>query len=227
MKQNYILVLEHTPVFTIGMRNRENYAKEAKSSYFTGLGADYVETNRGGLITFHGPGQLVVYPILDLKNFVPNTTLFHGKKGNIIGMRWYIDTLEQTVIDLLKDKYSLEAYRSPHTGVWIGNEEKDNERKICAMGVHNSQLVTGHGLALNCNTDLSWFDHIVPCGIEGKGVTSITKELNLDGRNENVTVESVIPLYLESFQRHFQCDINEIDSSDYIQSITNSSESID
>jgi len=226
MKENYILVLEHTPVFTIGLRNRDIYAEEAKNTNFAALGAEYVETDRGGLITFHGPGQLVVYPILDLKNFVPNTSLFHGKKANLMGMRWYVDTLEQTVIDLLKEKYSLDAHRSPHTGVWMGNEEKGDERKICAMGVHNSQLVTSHGLALNCNTDLTWFDHIVPCGIEGKGVTSISKELSLKGNKANITIESVIPHYIESFQKHFQCDINESDNSDYKELLSNHSEQI-
>ena len=226
MKENYILVLEHTPVFTVGLRNRDNYAEEAKKSNFASLGAEFVETDRGGLITFHGPGQLVVYPILDLRNFVPNTSMFHGKKANLIGMRWYVDTLEQTVIDLLKDNYSLDAHRSPHTGVWMGNEEKGDERKICAMGVHNSQLITSHGLALNCNTDLTWFDHIVPCGIEGKGVTSITKELSLNGNKEDITIESVIPNYIESFQKHFQCDINESDNSIYEELLSNHTEQI-
>merc|ERR1711944_303214 len=114
-----------------------------------------------------------------------------------MGMRWYVDTLEQTVIDLLKEKYSLEAHRSPHTGVWLGNEEKGDERKICAMGVHNSDLVTSHGLALNCNTDLAWFNHIVPCGITdvGTGVTSLTKELAVP-----VTIEDVEDKLLDHFR---------------------------
>ena len=219
--ENYLLVLEHNPVYTVGMRDRNHYAEEAKNTNFAALGADFVETDRGGLITFHGPGQLVVYPILDLKTFIPSNALFHGKKANLIGMRWYVETLEQTVIDLLKDNFSLEAHRSPHTGVWLGSEEKGDERKICAMGVHNSQLVTSHGLALNCNTDLKWFSHIVPCGIEGKGVTSITKEINLNCTKDEVTVESTIPHYIDSFQRNFQCDIKERDNSDFIKFLHN------
>ena len=222
MKENYILVLEHEPVYTIGMRDRTKYAEEANNTNFAALGADFVETDRGGLITFHGPGQLVVYPILDLKNFVPNNTLFRGKKANLVGMRWYVDTLEQTVINMLKEHYSLEAHRSPHTGVWLGNEEKGDERKICAMGVHNSQLVTSHGLALNCNTDLAWFDHIVPCGIEGKGVTSITKELPMI-EEEEITVENAIPHLISSFQNSFSCDIKERDNSEFIEFISNNS----
>merc|ERR1712126_489459 len=125
--------------------------------------------------TFHGPGQLVVYPILNLRNFAPKA----ATRKSLLGMKWYINTLEQLIIHLCQD-YEVQANRSPHTGVWVGNN------KICAMGVHNSNMVTSHGLALNCNTDLGWFNHIVPCGIQGAGVTSLTKELKKD---KEVTVE--------------------------------------
>merc|ERR1719357_1142366 len=103
----------------------------------------------------------------------------HLKQLRVMGMRWYVHTLEQTVMDTLHAAYGLKTHRSPHTGVWTtsGGQDENEEKKICAMGVHNSDLVTSHGLALNCNIDLAWFDHIVPCGIEGKGVTSLTQEL--------------------------------------------------
>jgi len=221
---NYLLILEHEPVYTTGIRNRNMYSKEAEQTNFAKLGADFVHTDRGGLITFHGPGQLVVYPILNLENFIPENKTFttSSKKGHLVGMRWYVDTLEQSVIDLLKENYGFRSHRSPHTGVWLGNENGLNERKICAMGVHNSQLVTSHGLALNCNTDLKWFDHIVPCGIEGKGVTSITEELPKSSGKE-ATVEEVIPHYINSFKRNFKCDVIEHDNSECLDFLMNKS----
>jgi lipoyl(octanoyl) transferase len=99
--------------------------------------------------------------------------------------------------------------------VWLGSEEEGDERKICAMGVHNSQLVTSHGLALNCNTDLTWFDYIVPCGIEGKGVTSLTKELS-SLRGKNTTVDEIAPHFVEAFKKNFKCEIQEYDNSEFL-----------
>lgn len=177
-----LLLVEHPPVYTIGIRTKDySISDEEKLKQ---LGADFVKTNRGGLITFHGPGQLVAYPILNLKLFRPS-------------MRWYVDRLEELVIRLCI-KYSLPAMRSPHTGVWIG------ERKICAIGVHGSRFVTTHGLAINCNTDLSWYSHIVPCGIVGKGVTSLSLELNRE-----VETKEVIPRFLECFKEQFECNLVE------------------
>lgn len=177
-----LLLVEHPPVYTIGIRTKDYTIKDEEK--LKNVGAEFVKTNRGGLITFHGPGQLVVYPILDLKRFRPS-------------MRWYIDTLEEVVIRLCSE-YSLPAARSPHTGVWIG------DRKICAIGVHGSRFVTTHGLALNCSTDLSWFKHIVPCGIVGKGVTSLSAELQ-----RSVSTDEVIPRFLESFGHQFDCQLLE------------------
>ena len=122
-----------------------------------------------------------------------------------MGMRWYIKTLEQTVIDTLRSSYGLESHRSPHTGVWVGEEEE--ERKICAIGVHNSDLVTSHGIALNCNNDLEWFEHIVPCGIQGKGVTSLSVEL---GRT--VSAEDAADEFVKQFERNFKCQVIPDDS---------------
>lgn len=224
MYTNYLLILEHDPVYTTGIRNRNEYSKEAEKTNFAKLGADFVQTDRGGLITFHGPGQLVVYPILNLETFIPenDSASAQSKKGNLVGIRWYVNTLEQSVIDLLKEIYGFSPHRSPHTGVWLSEENGINERKICAMGVHSSQLVTSHGLALNCSTDLNWFNHIVPCGIEGKGVTSITQELLNRGR-KSATVEEVIPHYINSFKRNFQCDVKEHENSEFRDFIMNKS----
>ena len=215
---NYLLILEHNPVYTTGIRNRMQYANEAKETDFAALGADFVQTDRGGLITFHGPGQLVAYPILDLEHFIPQAC--NEKRAKLVGMRWYVHTLEQTIIDMLKDDFQLASHRSPYTGVWLGAEE--NERKICAMGVHNSQLVTSHGLALNCNTDMKWFNHIVPCGIEGKAVTSLSNEHAKSGlHGSEITVNDAIPSLIKHFRRNFQCDIRESDSSSFADFMSN------
>lgn len=178
---NDVLVLvEHTPVYTIGIRTK-GYSKEDEDK-LKALGADFCRTDRGGLITFHGPGQLVVYPILNLKNYQPS-------------IRWYVSQIEQTVIDVCKE-LNIKAETSPHTGVWV------NDRKICAIGIHCSKYITTHGLALNCNINLEWFSHIVPCGIEGKEVTSLTKELE-----KEFTIEDAIPIFLNSFSKFFQCNL--------------------
>ena len=162
LTNNYLLLVEHPPVFTLGksgkiehlLVNQETLAKK---------GIEFHQTNRGGDITFHGPGQLVIYPIFDLDNFFTD-------------IHKYLRFLEEAVIDTLKE-YGLKAKRSPgETGVWL-DVNTPFARKICAMGVRASRWVTMHGLALNINIDLGYFDHIVPCGIQGKGVTSLAEEL--------------------------------------------------
>ena len=159
---NYLLWVEHPPVVTLGKSGKkEHLLLDAKGLEKQGI--EFFKTNRGGDITFHGPGQLVVYPIFDLDNFVTD-------------IHKYLRFLEEAVIETLKE-YGLEGMRSPgETGVWL-EADTPFARKICAMGVRASRWVTMHGLALNINTDLSYFDHIVPCGIQGKGVTSLAKEL--------------------------------------------------
>merc|ERR1712062_610462 len=171
-KDNFLIFVEHSPVYTTGIRS--NVYDDNEELRLKNLGAEFYRSNRGGLITFHGPGQLVAYPILDLNQFIKDSDL-SGKKRKLLGMKWYIETLEEVIIQTLKSGFNIEGFRSPHTGVWVN---KSNEKKICAMGVHNSDLVTSHGLALNCDIDLTWFDHIVPCGIEGKGVTSLSQEMS-------------------------------------------------
>lgn len=183
--RNYLVLQEFYPVYTIGIRTRgytEDDEKKLKK-----LGADFYRTNRGGLITFHGPGQLVAYPLVNLKQFKPS-------------MRWYVATLEQMIIETCKKLGINNATTTKDTGIWV------NDRKICAIGVHGSRYVTTHGIGFNCNTDLTWFDYIVPCGIEGKGVTSLTRELQ-----RFVGVEETEEQLLKSFSDIFECDMKECD----------------
>lgn len=177
----YLIIVEHDPVYTVGIRQRDY--NSLLETDLKKLGADFKRTNRGGLITFHGPGQLIAYPILNLKHFQPS-------------VRWYVTNLETTIINLCNDTYGLKAITTPDTGVWIGNN------KICAIGIRCSRYVTTHGLALNCNTDLSWFEHIVPCGLHGKGVTSLSSIFEKD-----ISVNEVLPHFLQHFSKSFSCNI--------------------
>ncbi len=160
---NYLLFCEHPHVYTIGKSgNNENLL--ISDAFLANKGATLFKINRGGDITYHGPGQLVCYPILDLDNF----------KISIVD---YISGLEDAIINVLK-YYNINGSRMDGaTGVWldVGNPQK--ERKICAFGIRASHLVTMHGFALNVNTNLEYFDYIIPCGLTGKGVTSLQKEL--------------------------------------------------
>uniref|UniRef100_U5EXR5 Octanoyl-[acyl-carrier-protein]:protein N-octanoyltransferase LIPT2, mitochondrial n=1 Tax=Corethrella appendiculata TaxID=1370023 RepID=U5EXR5_9DIPT len=184
---NALILTEHKPVYTIGIRTKQ-YTIDDETK-LKSLGAEFFRTNRGGLITFHGPGQLVAYPIINLKNFQPS-------------IKWYVCHIEQTIINLCA-KYRLKAQTTDDTGVWI------DDRKICAIGIHASRYVTTHGLALNCNVDLKWFQHIVPCGIEGKSVTSMTNELE-----RNVSIDEITPKFLDSFSSTLECDLIEIDEDE-------------
>jgi len=160
---HYLLFVEHPPVYTLGKSGHIDHVlineEERKEK-----GIAFFHTNRGGDITFHGPEQLVGYPILDLEKFYTD-----------IGR--YLRELEEVIIRTLAD-YGIESGRSPgETGVWIDASVKGKERKICAMGVRCSRWVTMHGFALNVNTDLGYFNHIIPCGIQDKKVTSMKAEL--------------------------------------------------
>lgn len=164
--KHYLLYCEHPPVFTLGksgsMKNlliNEDILNERKISFF--------KINRGGDITYHGPGQIVGYPILDLDYFFTDI----GK---------YLRFLEESVILTLRE-YGIEAGRSNgETGVWLEPESPSRARKICAIGVRCSRWVTMHGFAFNVNTDLSYFNFIIPCGITDKSVTSMQKELGYE-----------------------------------------------
>lgn len=176
---NVLILTEHNPVYTIGIRT-ETY-KDDEIERLQEIGAEFIKTNRGGLITFHGPGQMVCYPILNLKQF-PCSSL-----------KQYVCFLEKTIMGLCKE-FKVTTETNQDTGIWVGNN------KICAIGIHASSFITSHGLALNCNTDLKWFSYITPCGLVGKGVTSLSKEL---GRK--IEIPEVIPNFLSNFQSTFNC----------------------
>ena len=161
--QNYLLLVEHPPVYTLGKSgNEDNLLIDEQQREERGV--QYFKINRGGDITFHGPGQIVGYPILDLEKFYTDI----GK---------YLRNIEEAIILTLAG-YGIKAGRSPgETGVWIDADIKGKERKICAIGVRTSRWITMHGFALNVNTDLSFFNNIIPCGIQNKQVTSIEQEL--------------------------------------------------
>jgi lipoyl(octanoyl) transferase len=161
-----VLLLEHTPVITLG-RNAKAKNILASTELLAQRGVEVFECDRGGDVTFHGPGQLVAYPIFDLLGFPPDSAT---RKS--LGVVEYVRRLEEVLIRACAE-FKIPAKRIPGlTGVWT-----DSDAKIAALGVHISRGVTSHGIALNVNTDLSFFNLIVPCGIEAKPVTSMAKEL--------------------------------------------------
>ncbi|TXK37192.1 lipoyl(octanoyl) transferase LipB [Pontibacter qinzhouensis] len=160
---NYLLFCSHPHVYTLGKSGHESHLLIGEEG-LKAKDATYYKINRGGDITYHGPGQLVGYPILDLDNFFTD-------------IHKYLRYLEEAIILTLND-YQVTAGRiAGLTGVWLDHEEQRNPRKICAMGVKCSRWVTMHGFAFNINTDLNYFNNIVPCGIADKQVTSLAKEL--------------------------------------------------
>ena len=162
LTNNYLLWVEHAPVFTLGKSGKSEHLLLDKKG-LKEKGIEYFVSNRGGDITYHGPGQIVGYPIFDLDNFFTD-------------IHKYLRFLEQAVINTLSDYDIKSSISNGETGVWL-DAETPFARKICALGVRASRWVTMHGFALNVTTDLSYFDHIIPCGIQGKGVTSMAKEL--------------------------------------------------
>ncbi len=173
---NYLLFCEHPHVFTLGKSGDEKNLLVKKDELHT-IRATYYHINRGGDITYHGPGQLVVYPILDLENFFTD-------------IHKYMRLLEESVIQTLAE-FNIQAGRiNGLTGVWINFNDESKARKICALGVKTSRWVSLHGLAFNINTQLDYFNHIVPCGIDDKAVTSLEKEL---GKEQNMDqVKSIL-----------------------------------
>jgi lipoyl(octanoyl) transferase len=187
---NHLILCEHPHVYTLGKTGKkenlllnEAALNEKKATYF--------EINRGGDITYHGPGQLVVYPILDLDNFFTD-------------IHKYMRFLEECVIQTNAHFGVASGRVSGLTGVWLGDNDA-NYRKICAMGVKTSRWVTMHGLALNVNTDLDYFNNIIPCGISDKAVTSLKQET---GRNIDMTL--VKKIFTEKFQEIFECSITAV-----------------
>ncbi|HEY0652356.1 MAG TPA: lipoyl(octanoyl) transferase LipB [Chryseosolibacter sp.] len=173
---NYLIFCEHPHVFTLGKSGDENNLLVRKEALHT-IFATYHQTNRGGDITYHGPGQIVGYPVIDMENFFTD-------------IHQYMRFLEEAVIQTLRE-YGVNSGRIPGlTGVWIDEQNENKARKICALGVKTSRWVTMHGFAFNVNTDLKYFDYIIPCGINDKAVTSLEKEL---GRQvEMAEVEGVL-----------------------------------
>lgn len=185
---NYFLFVEHPHVYTLGksgdLTNLLLSEKQLKAK-----AATFYKINRGGDITYHGPGQIVGYPILDLENFFTD-------------IHKYLRLLEEAIILTLAE-YGLACARSDgETGVWLG-VGTPFARKICAMGVRASRWVTMHGFALNVNADLGYFDNIIPCGIRGKAVTSLNVELGV----ERVDEEEVKAKILHHFAHLFECAI--------------------
>ena len=186
--QHYLLFVEHPPVYTLGKSgNIDNVLLSEENLKARGI--EFFRTNRGGDITFHGPQQIVGYPILDLERFYTD-----------IGR--YLRNIEEVIIMTLKE-YAIDAGRSPgETGVWIDGDIKGKERKICAIGVRSSRWITMHGFALNVNTDLGYFNFIIPCGIQNKQVTSIQKELG-----SFVDIEEVKEKVKRNFERVFDAEL--------------------
>ncbi len=185
---NYFLFVSHPHVYTLGksgdMSNLLLSEKQLEAK-----GATFYKINRGGDITYHGPGQIVGYPILDLENFFTD-------------IHKYLRLLEESIILTLQE-YGLTCGRSEgETGVWLG-VGTPFARKICALGVRASRWVTMHGFALNVNVDLGYFDNIIPCGIKGKAVTSLNVELGVDQVNEIEVKEKI----LHHFKHLFECTL--------------------
>lgn len=185
---NYLLFVEHPHVYTLGKSgDLENLLLNEKQ--LEAKGATFYKINRGGDITYHGPGQIVGYPILDLENFFTD-------------IHKYLRFLEESIILTLAE-YGLESGRSEgETGVWLG-VGTPFARKICAMGVRASRWVTMHGFALNANVDLGYFDNIIPCGIRGKGVTSLNVELGVEKVDEEELKSKIIKHLKELFEAEF------------------------
>ncbi len=187
---NYLLIVEHRPIFTIGKSgDTSNLLLDSKQLKSKNI--EFKKINRGGDITFHGSGQVVGYPILDLDNFFTD-----------IGQ--YLRTLEEVIISTI-GFFGLKGYRiNGETGVWV-KDKLNSDKKICAFGIKASRWVTMHGFALNVNTDLKYFDYIVPCGISDKGVTSLEDTLN-----KKITTKIVKQKIYENFARLFNAELTHI-----------------
>ncbi len=194
--KNYLLFCEHPHVYTLGKSGKEEHFLLNQKD-IEGSDISYYKINRGGDITYHGPGQLVVYPIFDLDHFFTD-------------IHKYLRYLEEAVIQTLAEFGVIGVRSEGETGVWI-EPETPRARKICAMGVKCSRWVTMHGIGFNIQSDLNYFNHIVPCGIVGKNVTSLEKELG-----QTVSMESVKEILLRKLAEQFDFS--------YISSYENTSE---
>jgi lipoyl(octanoyl) transferase len=187
--ENYLIFCEHPHVYTLGKSGEKEHLL-LNQNELDQKNASFYHINRGGDITYHGPGQLVIYPIFDLEQFFTD-------------IHKYMRFLEEAVIRTLS-KFNVVGERSNGlTGVWL-EPSSINARKICAMGVKSSRWMTMHGIGFNICTDLNYFNHIIPCGIQNKDVTSLEKEIS-----RTVTVEEVIPIILDELQQLFGFEIKE------------------
>ena len=186
--KNYFLFVEHPHVYTLG-KSGDLSNLLLNEGQLTEKGATFYKINRGGDITYHGPGQVVGYPILDLENFFTD-------------IHKYLRFLEEMIILTLAE-YGLKAERSKgETGVWL-DVNTPFARKICAMGVRASRWVTMHGFALNVNANLGYFDHIIPCGIRGKAVTSLNVELGIKEVSMDEVKEKLLKHFITLFEAEF------------------------
>ena len=193
-----LLLFEFKPVYTCGLRRSSSIITSADIERFRSLGADFHETDRGGLMTFHGPGQLVAYPILPLQHPFLRLTL-----------RLYITRLERTLVDTCREIIDqtrvypgTENGRAVnYAGAWI-----DNQRKVAFMGVRYSRGVTSHGVSINCSINMNWFDHIIPCGFNRQQITSLSDEVS---HGKSVTIEQMTPIFLRHFQRIFNAELRD------------------
>ena len=175
-----VLYLEHPHVYTFGKNANTNLLLSTKPN-----NTEVVQIDRGGQVTYHGPGQLVGYPILDL----------HGYRKSV---SWYMRTLERVIINVLKQLGIESMRKDDFPGVWIGDD------KICAMGVRLSKWVTMHGFALNLNTDMEYYDGMIPCGIFHYGITTLNQQ------GINVTIETLLDFVISSFDSLFDGEIDEV-----------------
>lgn len=184
--KNHLLFVEHPHVYTLGKSGDQSHLL-INENQLEEKNATYYKINRGGDITYHGPGQLVGYPILDLDHFFTD-------------IHKYLRLLEETII-LTLDEYGIKAGRSKgETGVWLDADNIFKARKICAMGVRCSRWVTMHGWGFNVNSDLNYFKNIIPCGIQDKAVTSLNKELGQD-----VSMSEIKEKLKKHFSTLFEC----------------------
>jgi lipoyl(octanoyl) transferase len=186
-----VLLMEHEPVYTMGRSGSADHVPAGVDA-LRARGAEYVDVDRGGSVTFHGPGQLVAYPIVDVACAFPLAP--SAGSGDVIR---YIRALESAVIDTVAQLGVVAVARPPYTGAWVGDGAQ--ARKIAAIGVKVAGGVSTHGIALNVSTDLAWFDQIIPCGIAGSGVTSLEREGSV-----GATVPGVSPVLVGALSRVLQ-----------------------
>ncbi|WP_341658429.1 lipoyl(octanoyl) transferase LipB [Blattabacterium cuenoti] len=188
-KAGYFLFVEHPHVYTIGKNEKKNNHLLVSLDFLKKIDVSFYQTDRGGKITYHGPGQLIGYPILNMDYFFTD-------------IHKYLRLLEEVIIHFLWKNYEIKGERKKgKTGIWF-NVKNGKSRKICAIGIRISRWVTMHGFALNVNTDLQYFNHIIPCGISNQEVTSLKKELN----KNDISFQEVKRMVKKSFQEIFDVE---------------------